>query len=983
MSMVGASAALALSDLPFAGPIGAVRVGRSLDGEFILNPTYDEIAEGDLDLVVAGTKEAITMVEAGANEVPESVMVEALQLAQDTVRAQAEAIEEWANEHGKEKQQVEEPEENAILSELRGQYLGRVKDGIVQTDRRARHDALEELREELVEGRAEEEVPLVDAALSALEKEAFRELYIQDRKRTDLRAMDEIRPTSAEAGILPRVHGSGLFTRGETQVLSSLALADLGLSQRLDTLEPQTGKRYMHHYNFPPYSTGETAFLRGPKRREIGHGALAERALFPVVPSEDEFPYALRIISEVLESNGSSSMASVCGSTLALMDGGVPIKAPVAGVAMGLVKEGDDYVILTDIQGLEDHMGDMDFKVAGTQDGITALQMDMKITGVSADLLKEALGQAREGRLQILETMREAIAEPRAEVSDYAPRVEVLKIPKDKIGMLIGPGGKTINALQEQFGVNISVEDDGTVFVAGEGVVSKEAASAINGMMKDVEAGEIYNGKVVKTTNFGAFVELTPGRDGLVHISRLGAGQAARRARRGCGQRGRSDKGAGAGDRQAEPHLPGEAGGLALSDSNIQLRQLPGGLRVFSEPLDEATSVALGVWIRAGSRDEKEKVAGISHLMEHMLFKGTPSMNALQVAEAFESIGAQENAATGEEYTVLYARFLPEHLERALDIMSDMILRPTLADLEREREVIVEEIKMYEDRPDQMADEYLSSLLFHDDTLGRPIIGSAETVRGVDHDTLKSFHESTYNSSNVFVVGTGKLETSSFERMVEEKLSGLPAGEAFVREADPKEPESRFFYKFKETEQYHVSLGSLGIPAKSEDRYSMAALNNVLGGGMSSRLFQEVREKRGLAYAVFSYHQGYSDAGAIKTYVGSTTGNVEEAVKVIAEQLKHVQEEPVSDEELERTKQQLKSSTLLAMESTAARMTRIGRGVITGAELLTPEEISERIEAVTPEDVTRLAKNHLNLDQIYLSAVGPKELDLGRYLSKN
>ena len=525
VSMVGASAALALSDLPFAGPIGAVRVGRSLDGEFILNPTYDQIADSDLDLVVAGTKEAITMVEAGANEVPENVMVEALQLAQETVKTQAEAIEEWAGEYGKEKQQIEETEENPFLADFRERYLGRMKDGIVQTDRRARQDVLEELREELIEGREEEEIPLITAALSTVEKEAFRELYIKDRKRTDLRGLDEIRPTSAEVQAIPRVHGTGLFTRGETQVLSSLALADLGLAQRLDTIEPQTGKRYMHHYNFPPYSTGETGRLGSPRRREIGHGALAERALVPVIPSEDEFPYALRIISEVLESNGSSSMASVCGSTLALMDGGVPIKAPVAGVAMGLVKEGDDYVILSDIQGLEDHMGDMDFKVAGTADGITALQMDMKITGVSAHLLQEALEQAKAGRLQILEILRGAIAEPRAEVSDYAPRVEVLKIPKDKIGMLIGPGGKTINALQEQFGVNISVEDDGTVFVAGEGSISRDAASAINGMMKDVEAGEIYTGKVVKTTNFGAFVELTPGRDGLVHISRLAPGR--------------------------------------------------------------------------------------------------------------------------------------------------------------------------------------------------------------------------------------------------------------------------------------------------------------------------------------------------------------------------------------------------------------------------------------------------------------------------
>jgi polyribonucleotide nucleotidyltransferase len=525
VSMVGASAALALSDVPFEGPIGAVRVGRSLDGEFILNPTYAQIAESDLDLVVAGTKEAITMVEAGANEVPEHVMVEALQIAQDAVKDQAEAIKEWALEHGQEKQEIEDAEENPFLADFRERYLGRIKEGIVQTDRRARHDVLQELREELIEGREEGEIPLITSALSTLEKEAFRALYLEDRKRTDLRGLDEIRPTSAEVQVLPRVHGTGLFTRGETQVLSSLALADLGLAQRLDTIEPLTGKRYMHHYNFPPFATGESGRLGSPRRREIGHGALAERALIPVIPSEEEFPYALRVISEVLESNGSSSMASVCGSTLALMDGGVPIKAPVAGVAMGLVKEDDDYVILSDIQGLEDHMGDMDFKVAGTADGITALQMDMKITGVPAQLLQEALEQAKAGRLQILEILRGAIAEPRAEVSDYAPRVEVIKIPKDKIGMLIGPGGKTINALQEQFGVNISVEDDGTVFVAGEGSISRDAASAINGMMKDVEAGEIYTGKVVKTTNFGAFVELTPGRDGLVHISRLAPGR--------------------------------------------------------------------------------------------------------------------------------------------------------------------------------------------------------------------------------------------------------------------------------------------------------------------------------------------------------------------------------------------------------------------------------------------------------------------------
>jgi polyribonucleotide nucleotidyltransferase len=526
VSMIGASAALALSDIPFDGPIGAVRVARDPDGGFILNPTYQQLAESDLDLVVAGTREAITMVEAGANEVTEDVMVEALGIAQEVIRSQAEAIERWSAEHGEVKQQVEKGEEIPFLAEAREKYLARVKDGIVSSDRRARHEALDELREELTEGRDEDEAAQMISALSILEKEAFRELYLEDRKRTDLRAFDEIRPTTAEVQVLPRVHGTGLFTRGETQVLSSLALADMGLVQRLDTLEPQTSKRYMHHYNFPPYSTGETGRLGSPRRREIGHGALAERALVPVMPDEESFPYAIRIISEVLESNGSSSMASVCGSTLALMDGGVPVKAPVAGVAMGLVKEGDDYVILSDIQGLEDHMGDMDFKVAGTRDGITALQMDMKITGVSAQLLKEALDQAKRGRLEILDIMREAIAEPRPEISDYAPRVETLQIPTDKIGLLIGPGGKTINALQDEYGVSISVENDGTVFVAGvEGVSVKNALSAINAMTKDVESGDIYTGKVVKTTNFGAFVELMPGRDGLIHISRLAPGR--------------------------------------------------------------------------------------------------------------------------------------------------------------------------------------------------------------------------------------------------------------------------------------------------------------------------------------------------------------------------------------------------------------------------------------------------------------------------
>jgi predicted Zn-dependent peptidase len=420
-----------------------------------------------------------------------------------------------------------------------------------------------------------------------------------------------------------------------------------------------------------------------------------------------------------------------------------------------------------------------------------------------------------------------------------------------------------------------------------------------------------------------------------------------------------------------------------VADANVRLKELPGGLRVYSEPMGGATSVSLGVWIRAGSRDETDERAGISHLMEHMLFKGTPRMNALGIAEAFESIGAQENAATSQEYTFVYARFLPQHLERALDIMADMVVSPTLADLEREREVIVEEIKMYEDRPDQMVGDYLSELLFHGDPLGRPIIGSVETVRGVDYDVLREFHRATYTAPNVFVAGAGRLDPEHLERLVEEKLGGLPEGRPFERASNPRPPESRTSFRFKETEQYHVALGSAGVSASHEDRFAMAALNNVLGGGMSSRLFQEVREKRGLAYAVYSYHQGYSDVGATEVYAGSTAGNVEEAVRVIAEQIADLRENAISDEELSRTREQLKSSTILALESTGARMARIGRSVITGAELLSPEEISARIDAVTAEDIRRLARTYFAPEKMYLAAVGPRELDLGKYITTN
>ena len=392
-----------------------------------------------------------------------------------------------------------------------------------------------------------------------------------------------------------------------------------------------------------------------------------------------------------------------------------------------------------------------------------------------------------------------------------------------------------------------------------------------------------------------------------------------------------------------------------MTDPNVRRKDLAGGLRVFSEPLAEATSVSLGVWIRAGSRDERDEVAGITHLMEHMLFKGTPDLDALGIAQAFEGIGAQENAATGEEYTVLYARFLPEHLERALDVMGDMVLRPTFADLEREREVIVEEIKMYEDRPDQMADEYLSGLIFHGDPLGRPIIGSAETVRGVDHETLRSFHQNTYTASNVFVVGAGKLDPDELEALVEAKLGGLPAGEPFARNAHPGTPQSRVHYKFKETEQYHVSVGSLGIPASSEDRFAMAALNNVFGGGMSSRLFQEVREKRGLAYSTFSFSGAYSDAGYFGMYAGCLPARTDEVVALMTGELEKLAADGIGADELRKVVGQLGGGTVLALEDTGSRMSRLGSAELKSGEFYDIDESLDRVRSVTPQQVQELA----------------------------
>ncbi len=521
---VGASAALSMSDIPFNGPVSSVRVAR-VNGELVVNPTFAQADAGDLDLIVAGTKDAVMMVEAGASEAPEEAVIEAMELAMEANAAINGLIEEIAAEAAPVKKPYTPATGNDEAEEAVREALAGRLDEVVENAASERSEANRVLRRELTErfeGRFEARE--VGDALYAVIKQAMRARILDEGRRADGRAPAEIRELDIHAGTLPRTHGSGLFRRGETQVLTIATLGGLNMAQKLDTLSPDESKRYMHHYNFPPYSVGEARPMRGAGRREIGHGALAERALLPVIPPETEFPYALRLVSEVLSSNGSTSMASVCGSTLALMDAGVPVTAPVAGIAMGLIMgEDGEYAVLTDIAGQEDFMGDMDFKVAGTAAGITALQMDIKIGGVSRELLESALEQAREARLFLLERMGEVIGKPREAVSEHAPKVSIIKIDQEQIGTVIGPGGRVIRKIQEDSGgANVDIQEDGTIFVSAvEAAAADAAIRMIEGLTKEIRVGETYTGPVTRILNFGAFVEILPGKDGLVHISEL------------------------------------------------------------------------------------------------------------------------------------------------------------------------------------------------------------------------------------------------------------------------------------------------------------------------------------------------------------------------------------------------------------------------------------------------------------------------------
>ncbi|HEX5224245.1 MAG TPA: polyribonucleotide nucleotidyltransferase [Solirubrobacteraceae bacterium] len=546
LAMNGASAALMLSDIPLPTPVGAVRIGK-IDGNFVVNPPEPDLLEdaenpSDLDLVVAGTEDAILMVEAGANEIPEAEILDALDIAHAEIKRLCELQRDLAAKVGKPKKEIVQIEDDpAVLEAVRASHGGKLDAATQVEDKLERQDATKAVEEEVLEqhgppapdGASEDAVAAAKArraaaqrAFDKLEKSIIRERIAVQKKRPDGRSENEIRDITIEVGVTPRTHGSALFTRGQTQALSVVAMGTLKEEMRIDTLGLETKKYYWHHYNFPPFSVGEAGRMGGVKRRDVGHGALAERALTPMVPSIEEFPYSIRVVSDILESNGSSSMASVCGSSLSLMDAGVPIKRPVAGIAMGLIKEGDDYIVLTDIAGVEDHLGDMDFKVAGTDRGITALQMDIKITGVTFEILRDALSQAKEARTFILGKMADVIGAPREQLSQFAPRIQTIQIDPSQIGLLIGKGGETIRALSEEFESQIDVNDDGQVLIySANGELGDALVERVRVMMKEVEVGDEYAGKVVKTTTFGAFIELSKGTDGLLHISNVSPGE--------------------------------------------------------------------------------------------------------------------------------------------------------------------------------------------------------------------------------------------------------------------------------------------------------------------------------------------------------------------------------------------------------------------------------------------------------------------------
>ena len=876
-AMNAASLAVGIAGLPFDGPVGSVRLGL-IGSDWVVNPTFQELEEATFDIVVAGSKNEqggidILMIEGeapdetwpllaageGATAPTEEIVAQGLERAKEVITEIIGLQEEFLAEVGVKPSDfephplyqqdlwdaLESFAKDKVLSALVSDRKEREANMSAVKDEAKAHVA-QTLGEDVFAARASEFSP----AWKSLEKKVMRARVISDGVRLDGRGPKDIRPLAAHVGLLPRAHGSSLFERGDTQVLNVTSLGMLRMNQMIDTLDPEDSKRYIHHYNFPPYSTGETGRVGSPRRREIGHGALAERALIPVVPSEEEFPYTLRLVSDVLSSNGSTSMASVCASTLSLMDAGVPIKAPVGGIAMGMIAEGDTFVTLTDILGAEDALGDMDFKVAGTREFVTAIQLDMKVSGMPADVLAGALQQAREARFTILDVMEAAIPAPRDAVNPIAPRIITITIPVDKIGEVIGPKGKRINEIIAQTGADIDIQDDGTVFIGShEGEGADEAARMIDEIAnpRPVLQGETYDGTVVKTTTFGAFVNLVPGRDGLVHISKLGKGKrlssVEEAVREGdkltvlvedidaqgkislkpTGPEWEAPEGEGSsGGERREPREPasrvspatGPIVGRVAPDAGsatptrgprpkartirrrtvgIERTEFSSGLRVVTERMPGVRSVSLGFWVLAGSRDEPPVISGSSHFLEHLLFKGTKTRSAREIAEDFDAVGGDVNAFTSKEYTCYYARILDGDLEMAVDHLSDMFQSSMLrsADLDAERQVILEEINMHEDSPEEVVHDLFTEALWPNHPLGRPVLGTAETIRAATRDKVHRFYRKHYVPGGLVVAAAGNLRHEELLDMLRashghgtDRAVGGPAGMEPPRQRD-------------------------------------------------------------------------------------------------------------------------------------------------------------------------------------------------------
>lgn len=970
LAINAASASTQLGGLPFSGPIGGVRVAL-IDGTWVGFPTVDQIERAVFDMVVAGrivegdvaimmveaeaTENVVELVEGGAQAPTESVVAAGLEAAKPFIAALCTAQQELADAAGKSgKPTVDFPVfpdygEDVYYS-VSSVATDELAAALTIGGKAERDQRIDEIKTQVVqrladtyEGREKE----VGAALRALTKKLVRQRILTDHFRIDGRGITDIRALSAEVAVVPRAHGSALFERGETQILGVTTLDMIKMAQQIDSLGPETSKRYMHHYNFPPFSTGETGRVGSPKRREIGHGALAERALVPVLPSVEEFPYAIRQVSEALGSNGSTSMGSVCASTLALLNAGVPLKAPVAGIAMGLVSDDIQvegavdgvverrFVTLTDILGAEDAFGDMDFKVAGTKDFVTALQLDTKLDGIPSQVLAGALEQAKDARLTILEVMAEAIDRP-DEMSPYAPRVTTIKVPVDKIGEVIGPKGKVINAITEETGAQISIEDDGTVFVgATDGPSAQAAIDKINAIANPQlpTVGERFLGTVVKTTDFGAFVSLLPGRDGLVHISKLGKGKR-----------------------------------IAKVEDVVNVGDK---LRVEIADIDKRGKISLIL-----VADEGATVAGAAHFLEHLLFKSTPTRSAVDIAQAMDAVGGELNAFTAKEHTCYYAHVLGSDLPLAVDLVADVVLNGRCAadDVEVERDVVLEEIAMRDDDPeDALADMFLAAL-FGDHPVGRPVIGSAQSVSVMTRAQLQSFHLRRYTPERMVVAAAGNVDHDGLVALVREHF-----GSRLVRGRRPVAPRKgtgrvngspRLTLVSRDAEQTHVSLG-IRTPGRGwEHRWALSVLHTALGGGLSSRLFQEVRETRGLAYSVYSALDLFADSGALSVYAACLPERFADVMRVTADVLESVARDGITEAECGIAKGSLRGGLVLGLEDSSSRMSRLGRSELNYGKHRSIEHTLRQIEQVTVEEVNAVAR-HLLSRRYGAAVLGP------------